>query len=97
MPEVAMLKRFEKIELEVGESQTLSWVMTMEDLSYIDRCNEIVIEPGTFNVTIGNLYQTFELVPSPEALYRPYHETNPILLKPEIVPEERNQDPSFFF
>jgi beta-glucosidase len=47
------LKRFEKIPLEPGESKTVRFELTSEDLSFLNARMEPVVEPGTFRVMVG--------------------------------------------
>lgn len=53
------LKRFAKIHLEPGQSRTLSFELTRDDLSFIGQNNRPVIEPGDFEVLVGGLSEKF--------------------------------------
>jgi beta-glucosidase len=55
------LKRFAKINLEPGQSRTLTFKLRRDDLSFIGANNKPVIEPGEFEVTVGGLKDKFEL------------------------------------
>jgi beta-glucosidase len=55
------LKRFAKIHLEPGQSRTLSFELTRDDLSFIGQNNRPVIEPGDFEVLVGGLSEKFTL------------------------------------
>jgi len=55
------LRRFAKISLEPGKSRTLTFKLRAEDLSFIGADNKPVVEPGEFDVKIGNLTQRFTL------------------------------------
>ena len=55
------LKRFAKIDLQPGQSRTLTFTLRGEDLSFIGSNNKPVIEPGEFEVTIGGLKDRFTL------------------------------------
>ena len=69
LPEVKMLKRFEKVYLEPNQSTTLLWTLTMEDLSYIGRENIPVVELGDFILSVANLSTSFTLsAPSSSSL-----------------------------
>jgi len=59
-PPLKRLKRFAKVLLQPGESHQLSFELTSEDLSFIGANNKPIVEPGTFDVRIGGLQQTFE-------------------------------------
>src|SRR5689334_19813521 len=55
------LRRFAKINLKPGESQTLTFKLRNDDLSFINADNKRVAEPGDFEVRIGGLSQKFTL------------------------------------
>jgi beta-glucosidase len=56
------VRRFAKISLEPGQSRTLTFVLRpAEDLSFIGTDNKPVVEPGEFEVMVGELKQTFNL------------------------------------
>jgi beta-glucosidase len=59
-PPLKRLKRFAKIALQPGESHKLSFALTADDLSFIGLENTRVVEPGTFDVLVGGLHQSFE-------------------------------------
>jgi beta-glucosidase len=46
--------------LKPGESRRVSFELTRDDLSFIGADNKRVVEPGTFDVAIGGLRQSFE-------------------------------------
>lgn len=55
------LRRFAKINLDPGQSKTLTFKLRREDLSFIGTDNKPTLEPGEFEVRIGNLTQKFTL------------------------------------
>jgi beta-glucosidase len=59
-PPLKRLKRFAKVLLQPGESRQVSFELTSEDLSFIGADNKRIVEPGVFDVRIGNLQQSFE-------------------------------------
>jgi beta-glucosidase len=59
-PPLKRLKRFAKVSLKPGESRRVSFELTWDDLSFIGADNKRVVEPGTFDVKIGGLAQSFE-------------------------------------
>ncbi len=59
IPPTKRLKGFSKISLEPGQSQTVTFVLTEKDLSFIGMDNRPTVEPGEFKVTIGLLSQSF--------------------------------------
>jgi beta-glucosidase len=48
------LRGFERIRLNPGETKTVTFVLTREDLALWDQQMHFVIEPGTFKVMIGS-------------------------------------------
>ncbi len=59
-PPLKRLKRFAKVTLQPGENRNLSFALTADDLSFIGLENTRVVEPGTFDVLVGGLHQSFE-------------------------------------
>lgn len=59
-PPLKRLKRFAKVSLKPGESRRVSFELTPDDLSFIGVDNKRVLEPGTFDVKIGGLAESFE-------------------------------------
>jgi beta-glucosidase len=51
---VRELKGFEKIILQPGEKRTVRFKLGPEELSFLDRNLEPVVEPGTFRVMVGS-------------------------------------------
>ncbi|MGZ5576754.1 MAG: fibronectin type III-like domain-contianing protein, partial [Methylobacter sp.] len=48
------LKAFKKVELNPGQSESLSFTLTPYDLSFIGVDLKRIIEPGDFKVMVGN-------------------------------------------
>lgn len=59
-PPMKRLKRFAKVMLQPGEGRKLSFALTADDLSFIGLENTRVVEPGTFDVLVGGLHQSFD-------------------------------------
>jgi beta-glucosidase len=51
---VKELKGFEKIWLEPGETKTVSLEITSESLAFFDINMEFIVEPGDFEIMVGN-------------------------------------------
>lgn len=51
---VKELKGFEKIELAPGETRTVIFTLTADDLAFFNRTGERVVEPGDFKVFVGS-------------------------------------------
>ena len=58
---VQELKGFRKVTLQPGERQTVRFQLTPEELSFLDRNLERVVEPGTFRVMVGASCQDIRL------------------------------------
>ena len=59
---VKALRRFDKIDLEPGQKVTVRFELGPEDLRLLDEDMNWVVEPGRFEVMIGGLKKTFEVV-----------------------------------
>lgn len=57
------LKAFKKVELEPGQSEQLDFTLQPEDLSFIGVDLKRIIEPGDFDVMIGNETARFTVIP----------------------------------
>jgi len=51
---VKELKAFKKISLNPGQSETVSFVVTPEHLSFTNIDKEFVVEAGDFEIMVGN-------------------------------------------
>ncbi len=60
-PAVKMLKRFKKIVLNSGETKSLEFILTKDDLEFYDEKGVELLEPGMFRIIINSLEETFEL------------------------------------
>ncbi|MDT5123301.1 MAG: beta-glucosidase [Acidobacteriota bacterium] len=60
------VKRFSKIYLEPGQVRTLTFTLRRDDLSFIGADNKATVEPGDFDVMVGNLTDKFTLQASQE-------------------------------
>jgi beta-glucosidase len=58
-PPVREMKGFQGVYLEPGETKTISFEISVDDLSFIDRKNKRVTEPGEFELSIGDLKSNF--------------------------------------
>ena len=61
---VRQLKAFQKVELQAGETRTLDFMLTSQDLSFIGLDMKRVVEPGEFKVMIGNETAQFTVLPN---------------------------------
>jgi beta-glucosidase len=60
-PPVKQLKRFKKLSLRPGESESVRFVLNWDDLTFISRDNKPIVEPGEFKVHIGELSVSFDV------------------------------------
>ncbi|GIV58492.1 MAG: hypothetical protein KatS3mg042_1405 [Rhodothermaceae bacterium] len=58
-PSVKRLRRFEKIALAPGEARTVTFTLPVSDLAFIGLDNRPVVEPGGFEVMVGDLTASF--------------------------------------
>ena len=58
-PAAKKLKRFGKVHLEAGQSETIGFELHEDDLSFVNLDLQRVVEPGEFRVSVGELSQTF--------------------------------------
>lgn len=56
------LKGFQRITLQPGEKRTVTFTLGPKQLALLDRHLEPVVEPGTFEVMVGGLKGTFEVI-----------------------------------
>lgn len=72
------LRGFERISLAPGETKTVHFTLTSEELQMLDRDMNCIVEPGWFTVMIGSSsvdirqQGRFEIL-SKERLYKPYN------------------------
>ncbi|MCB0593826.1 MAG: glycoside hydrolase family 3 C-terminal domain-containing protein [Lewinellaceae bacterium] len=60
-PPVRQLKRFKKVSLAPGESQTVRFALSAKDLQLVNPANQRIAEAGQFVVAIGKLSREFSL------------------------------------
>ncbi|MCL4105593.1 UNVERIFIED_CONTAM: hypothetical protein GTU68_057468 [Idotea baltica] len=59
VPSNRRLRGFEKVELQPEESKTISFTLGADDVRFIGRDNNWVVEPGTYQVMIGSESKAF--------------------------------------
>ncbi|HEX8684848.1 MAG TPA: glycoside hydrolase family 3 C-terminal domain-containing protein, partial [Pyrinomonadaceae bacterium] len=55
------VRRFARVYLEPGQSRTLAFTLRPEDLSFVGADNRTTVEPGDFDVMVGDLTERFTL------------------------------------
>ncbi|HKP76867.1 MAG TPA: glycoside hydrolase family 3 N-terminal domain-containing protein, partial [Longimicrobiaceae bacterium] len=63
-PAVRRLRGFERVSLRSGASRTVEFTLSTADLTYVGHDGRPVLEPGTFDVMVGGLTATFEVIGS---------------------------------
>jgi len=61
-PDVKRLRRFDKILLSPGETKNISFSISADDLSFINKNGKRITEPGEFEITIADLHKTIKLI-----------------------------------
>ncbi|MEO8561749.1 MAG: glycoside hydrolase family 3 N-terminal domain-containing protein [bacterium] len=64
-PPMRRLRRFEKVPLAAGASRTVTFALAAQELSFVGRDQKLVLEPGAFDVIVGDLTTRFEVVAKP--------------------------------
>lgn len=73
-PAVRRLRGFEKVDLEPGASATVRFELTGEDLGFVGRDGAALLEPGHFDVMVGDQLATFELIDDGQQAHRAFFE-----------------------
>lgn len=61
-PDTKRLRAFEKISLKPGETQTVTFKLTPNDIAFVNDMSKTVTESGDFKVMIGGLVQGFTYI-----------------------------------
>ena len=57
---VRRLRGFERVTLEPGQTKTVSWTLTRDDVGYYDNAGRFVVENGRIDVYAGNTSSTMD-------------------------------------
>jgi beta-glucosidase len=60
-PSLRRLRAFQPVELEPGQSRTVTFTLAADDLRFVGRDGRWVLEPGAFDVMVGGLTGTFRV------------------------------------
>jgi beta-glucosidase len=60
-PDMQRLRRFEKIELQPGETKTIAFALTVKDLSFVKSGDKRIAEAGEFLIRIDGLRKMIRL------------------------------------
>lgn len=58
-PSMQRLRAFQKIDLKAGESKTVIFTLTKNDLAFVNAQLKTITEPGDFEIMIGNKKEKF--------------------------------------
>jgi beta-glucosidase len=61
VPAVKRLRRFEKYELEPGQTKSIEFTIMSSDLAFVNRENDWITEPGDYLIQIDTLQKKFYL------------------------------------
>jgi beta-glucosidase len=64
-PPVRRLRAFQKVALQPGESRTVTFTLSTDDLRFVGRDGRWVLEPGTFDVMVGGQTASFVVASAP--------------------------------
>lgn len=64
-PSVRRLRAFRKVSLDPGQSRTVAFTLSADDLRFVGRDGRPALEPGPFDVMVGGLTATFRVVGPP--------------------------------
>jgi beta-glucosidase len=59
---VKLLKGFQRITLQPGETRTVTFPVGREQLQYLDESMQRIVEPGEFELMVGGSSQTIEKI-----------------------------------
>jgi beta-glucosidase len=60
-PPIKRLRGYKKVFLPRGETTKVSFLLPISDLAFVDKNGHMALEPGEFEISIGDLRQTFIL------------------------------------
>lgn len=60
-PDIRRLRAFQKVELQAGETKTVTLEVKPSDLAFVNENLEWTLEPGEFRAAIGNQSAVFEI------------------------------------
>ena len=58
-PDFKRLRAFDKVDLQPGETKTVTFKITAKDLAFVNDLSKTVTEPGEFKIMIGDQSKTF--------------------------------------
>lgn len=64
-PAVRRLRAFQRVALEPGESKTLRFTLSRDDLTFVGQDGKPKLEPGMFDAMVGSLSTSFDVRTAP--------------------------------
>ena len=61
-PDTKRLRAYDKIDLQPGETKTVTFKITSKDLAFVNDVSKTVTEPGEFKLMIGDQVQSFNYI-----------------------------------
>ena len=61
-PDTRRLRAYDKIDLQPGETKTVTFKITSKDLAFVNDLSKTVTEPGEFKLMIGDQVQSFDYI-----------------------------------
>jgi len=61
-PDFKRLRAYDKVDLQPGETKTVTFKITPRDLAFVNASSKTVTEPGEFKIQIGDQVQSFNYI-----------------------------------
>jgi len=61
-PDTKRLRAYDKINLQPGETKTVTFKITAKDLAFVNDLSKTVTEPGEFKIQVGDQTQSFNYI-----------------------------------
>jgi len=61
-PDYKRLRAYDKIDLQPGETKTVTFKITSKDIAFVNDISKTVTEPGEFKILIGDQSQSFNYI-----------------------------------
>ena len=61
-PDTKRLRAYDKINLQPGETKTVTFKITSKDIAFVNDLSKTVTEPGEFKIMIGDQVQSFHYI-----------------------------------
>jgi beta-glucosidase len=61
-PDYKRLRAYDKIDLQPGETKTVTFKITSKDIAFVNDLSKTVTEPGEFKILLGDQSQSFNYI-----------------------------------